>query len=134
MAKQFGFGPKEHLKSRKRIEALFATGAAFSAFPLRVAYKFGPPQPGITVQAGFTASKKHFKKAVDRNRIKRLMREAYRLQKANLVKAMVEQGKTAHVFFIYTDKTIARFETVQAAMARALSVLGQKGGGHEGAA
>ena len=80
-AKRFGFGRKEKLKSRKQIDELFLQGKSFSVYPLRVTYRFiSSDTPGV--QVGVTAGKKYFKRAVDRNRMKRLMREAYRLQKA----------------------------------------------------
>ena len=134
MAKPFGFSSKEHLKSRKGIEDLFANGAAFSVFPLRVIYKLVPAQPRIHVQAGFTASKKHFKKAVDRNRIKRLLREAYRLQKEVLLDEVKTKESTLLVFFIYTDRTLASFDTVMKAMERSLELLRKKLEVHEGTA
>ena len=60
---------------------------------------------------------------MDRNRLKRLLREAYRLQKEELVLQVKRTGKRGHVFFIYTDKTIADFETVKTAMAKCLQRL-----------
>ena len=122
MTKRFGFPKTERLKSRKQIDNLFATGKAFSVFPIRAIYQFTPAEKG-SLQVGVTASKKYFKKAVDRNRLKRLLREAYRLQKEELVLLTKEQQKAGNLFFIYTDKTIADFETVKAAMAKCLQRL-----------
>ena len=122
MPKRFGFPKAERLKSRKQIDQLFEQGKAFSVFPIRVIYRFQNAEEG-SLQAGVTASKKYFKKAVDRNRLKRLLRETYRLQKEELVKQVKETGKSAVVFFIYTDKTIAEFETIKAAMAKCLQRL-----------
>ena len=84
MAKTFGLGKRERLKSRKQIDNLFAEGKSFAVFPIRVTYSFMPTDGDALVQIGVTVSKRNFKKAVDRNRIKRLFREAYRLQKAEL--------------------------------------------------
>lgn len=120
--KRFGFGRKEKLKSRKQIEELFLNGKNFSVFPLRVTYQFLPSDETI-VQVGVTAGKKYFKKAVDRNRIKRLIREAYRLQKKDLVEALKQKGQKGFLFFMYTDKTIASFSTVKEAMNKALKRL-----------
>lgn len=121
-AKRFGFGRKEKLKSRKKIEELFLNGKNFSVFPLRVTYQFAPSEETIA-QVGVTAGKKYFKKAVDRNRIKRLIREAYRLQKNDLTEVLKQKGQKGFLFFVYTDKTIASFAVVKEAMSKALKRL-----------
>ncbi|MES1226963.1 MAG: ribonuclease P protein component, partial [Bacteroidota bacterium] len=82
MAKQFTLGKKERLKSRKSIEQLFNEGKSFAVSPCRVFYMilpFNATSTSFIVQFGAGVSTKNFKKAVDRNRIKRLVREAYRL-------------------------------------------------------
>lgn len=121
-AKRFGFGRKEKLKSRKQIEELFLNGKNFSLFPLRITYRFLPSEEP-TVQAGVTAGKKYFKKAVDRNRIKRLIREAYRLQKNDLTETLKQNGQKGFLFFVYTDKTIASFSVIKEAMNKCLKRL-----------
>lgn len=64
------------------------------------------------LQAGFGASSRHFKKAVDRNRIKRLSREAYRLQKQPLIQRLEAKSLYLAVFFIYTGKEVPDYPTV----------------------
>lgn len=120
--KRFGFGRKEKLKSRKQIESLFLSGKNFSIFPLRVTYQFVPSEEAI-VQVGVTAGKKYFKRAVDRNHIKRLIREAYRLQKNELVETVKQKGQKGSLFFVYTGKTIAPFEVLKEAMNKCLKRL-----------
>lgn len=66
--------------------------------------------------AGFGASAKNFKKAVNRNRIKRLTREAYRLQKMELYKKLQEEKKNLAVFFIYTGKDLPVYTLVEEKM------------------
>jgi ribonuclease P protein component len=122
MPKRFGFSKAEHLKSRKQIDGLFENGKAVSAFPVRAIYRFLPAEK-TALLVGVSASKKNFKKAVDRNRLKRLLREAYRLQKEELAAQVKEAGKAGNIFFIYTDKTIADFETVKTAMGKCLQRL-----------
>ena len=124
MPKKFSFGKEEKLKSRKLVEELFATGKSQGIFPLRITYKFLSAEEGIaSVQAGVSVSKKHFKKAVDRNRIKRLMRKAYRLQKKEFLQQTKEKRLRMVVFFIFVDKTMPTYQTVFDTMARCLQVL-----------
>lgn len=111
----------ERLCSKKVIDELFAEGESFLAFPIKVVYKVTElPQP-VPVQAGFTVSKKIFKRAVKRNRIKRLMREAYRLNKQMLPLLADEQQMA--IFFIFIGKELPTFAQVEKAMKKALYKL-----------
>lgn len=122
MPKRFGFAKAERLKSRKQIDALFADGKAVTAFPVRVVYRFVGDDAG-GVQAGVSASKKNFKRAVDRARLKRLLREAYRLQKEELVAATKLANKKGILFFLYTGKELSDFESVKEAVGTCLRKL-----------
>ena len=75
------FKKKERLKSRKLIRALFEKGQSIKKFPLRLVFLKIKPEKHATTQVSFAVSKRNFKKAVTRNRIKRMIREAYRLEK-----------------------------------------------------
>lgn len=123
MVKRFGFPKSERLKSRKQIDALFEQGKSFAVFPIRVTYQFFPNAEKAGLQVGVSASKRFFKKAVDRNRIKRLLREAYRLQKEDLQTQLKTTGIQGIVFFLYTDKTVASFDVVKIAVAKCLKKL-----------
>ena len=105
----------ERLKSRKAIEYLFKDGKAFSIFPLRVFYITEFPDSAIAqnnLQVGFSVSTRNFKKAVDRNRIKRLMREAYRLQKNPLTMQIENSDKKIAFFFVYTGNDIPDYKLI----------------------
>jgi ribonuclease P protein component len=128
MAKPFSLGKKEKLKSRKQIETLFAEGKSFAVFPIRVTYSFSPANGEPLAQIGVTVGKRHFKKAVDRNRIKRLLREGYRLQKAEWAEAVKQNNLQAFLFFMYTDKTIASFDVIKAVMNQCLKKLEKRAG------
>ena len=114
MAKQFTLGKNERLKSRKQIDELFNEGQRFSISPFRIFYSFqnGPAPVNQYLQAGFGASSRNFKTAVDRNRIKRLTKEAWRLQKNDLQDSLKEQNRKLNVFFIYTGKELPAYDDV----------------------
>jgi ribonuclease P protein component len=122
------------------IDGLFREGKSFALFPFRVFYsplapeKQSPPTPGkeemgVRLQAGFGASSRNFKKSVDRNRIKRLTREAYRLQKGLLQERLEEMNGSLAVFFIYTGKEVPEQETVTKKMGLILQKLVKETGG-----
>jgi ribonuclease P protein component len=122
LAKTFTLGRNERLKQRKFIEQLFKEGKSFSVFPFRVYYLF-PKELSSPLQAGFSASTRNFKKAVDRNRIKRIAKEAYRLQKTVLIDELKLRNLKLAVFFIYTDKSLPAFEVIKTRIQVALQKL-----------
>jgi ribonuclease P protein component len=96
---------------------LFKEGKSFAAFPFRVYYlhqakTLTAHSSPFVIQVGVGASSKNFKKAVDRNRIKRLMRESYRLQKQSLYDLTKEKKIQLAVFFIYTGKELPEHKMV----------------------
>jgi ribonuclease P protein component len=128
LTKQFTLGKKERLKSRKQIEQLFKQGNSFTIFPFKIYYVLSSlpinkhsesssdsrlPTPNSRLAFGVGAGTRNFKKAVDRNRIKRLTREAYRLQKNALQQKLLEREKQLNVFFIYTGKEIPDYLLVK---------------------
>lgn len=105
-------GRSERLKSRKRIEQLFAVGKSFGLYPLRVLY-LQPEEPEAAVlQCAFSVSTRHFKKAVHRNRIKRLLREAWRLQKNGLAQQLEASQQKLAVFIIYTNSELPQYSLI----------------------
>lgn len=78
---KFTLGKKERLKSKKLIEQLYAEGKSIKVFPFRMVFLQVQHTSDFPCQVGFSVPKRNFKLAVSRNRIKRLMRETYRLQK-----------------------------------------------------
>ena len=100
----------DRLKSRKAIELLFAKGKSFSNYPFRILWLNTENETGL--KAGFSASSKNFKKATDRNKIKRLMKEAYRLQKNDLQCQLSAINKGINLFFIYTGKDVPAYDLI----------------------
>lgn len=120
--KQFTFGSTEKLKSRKLIEHLFSKGKSVSSSPLKVLYDFVDLQPEF-LQTGVTTSSKRFKKAVQRNRIKRVVREAYRLQKTELKVNLTAKNRHLILFFIYIGKEMPDYSEVYEKMGIVLQRL-----------
>jgi len=98
------------LKSRKLIEQVFTTGKSFVIHPFKISYTYTSTE--IVLQAGFGTSVKNFARAVDRNRIKRVTRETYRLQKDPLYESLRKSSKNLAVFFIYIGKELPVYEDV----------------------
>jgi ribonuclease P protein component len=123
MAKQFTLGRNERLKSRKSIEQLFTEGKKIIVAPYRVLYIMESNANTASLLFAAGVSAKHFKKAVDRNRIKRLAREAWRLQKNELAQKIASTNTRLHVFFIYTGREIPEYDEVFKKTAIVLSKL-----------
>lgn len=103
----------EKLKGQKLIEKLFSEGKSVAVYPLRMVYLKTHFDDPVKIKAGVSVSKRNFKKAVDRNRIKRLMREAYRLNKSKHFNNIPDQ----YAFMIlYIGKTKTDFTTVSKKM------------------
>ncbi len=79
--RKYTFSKKEKLKSKKLFEKLFAEGKSISNYPIKLLFLKSELPKSVKFQAGVVVPKKKFKSAVKRNRIKRLLREAYRLNK-----------------------------------------------------
>jgi ribonuclease P protein component len=115
VAKQFTLGRNERLKSRKQIEQLFSEGKSFPLSPFRIYYQVTPliTTSSSSLQFGAGVSGKNFKRAVDRNRVKRLTREVYRLQKNQLQEATMQKKLQLNILFIYTGKELPAFNIVR---------------------
>lgn len=104
------FPKKEKLKSQKLIGQLFEEGTGFVLFPFKLIYLEHALDKIDGVQAGFVVPKKNFKSAVKRNRIKRLLREAYRLNKSAFFNNI--EGKYA-LMILYLGKELPVFGEVE---------------------
>ena len=125
MSKQFTLGKNDRLKSRKQIEHLFNDGQRFNLSSFRIFYSIATRAnlSDASLQAGFAAGSRNFKTAVDRNRIKRLMREAWRLQKNELKRELAQQNKRMNVFLIYTGKELPVYSEVSLATQKIVDKL-----------
>ena len=109
----FTFPKKEKLKSKKLIEKLFAEGKPVSAFPIKLIYLPTDFIEDTRIKTGVAVPKKNFKSAVKRNRIKRLMRESYRLNKHLVFNN--SEGSFAFLF-LYLGREMPSQSNVEKAM------------------
>ncbi|MCP4052584.1 ribonuclease P protein component [Mesoflavibacter sp. CH_XMU1422-2] len=106
---RYTYNKDEKLKSQKAIEQLFAEGKSVSAYPLRMVYLDNQSQ----LKVGVSVSKRNFKLAVHRNRVKRLLREGYRLNKNLLI-----DNKLDHytLMILYISKEMPDFKIIDKKM------------------
>jgi len=102
---QFTYPKHEKLKSKTTIDLLFSDGNSVSKFPLRLVYVENTEENAELIKMGVSVSKKYFKKAVDRNYYKRVLRETYRLNKHLLIDSL--QKPYAFMFFYQTKERLS---------------------------
>lgn len=100
---RFTYPKSEKLKSKKTIDLLFSKGKSVSKFPLRLVYVALEEENDAKTTVGVSVSKKHFKHAVDRNYYKRILREAYRLNK-HLLLENLQKPYGFMLFYQTTDR------------------------------
>ncbi len=115
---RFNLPKKEKLKSKKMIAAIFSEGKSVTKYPVRMIYL---EQDVLAYsQSAFSVPKRNFKRAVDRNHFKRLMREAYRLHKNTL---NLNNGSHFALLFLYIGRDDGDFKAIEKAMIALLKKL-----------
>ena len=107
----YTFSKEEHLCSKRLISLLFAKGSSFNLYPLRFVYHTPPDMPPGPPQVLISVSKRYFKRATDRNRLKRQLREAYRLNKQALYQNPGQSPRLLGILYIGKEKK--SFDSIQ---------------------
>lgn len=111
--KGFGFGKPEKLKKKTVIDDIFLKGKAIQKNGFAFLYLEQVNAANVPVQAMFAVSKKNFKHATNRNKIKRLMREVWRLEKAKVYLPVLQAQKQFAVCIMFKGRTMPNFKQVK---------------------
>lgn len=122
MMKRNTYAKQQRLKSRKKLQQVFAAKKAVFAQNIKLLYLTEDSNIG-NVKCGVGLIGRYFKKAVDRNRVKRLLREAYRVQQHDLKKYAEVNQKEVSVFILYTAKDLPVYQDVYHNIETALQKL-----------
>ena len=110
--KQYGFSKQERLCKRDDFQIVLTKGKSVYSYPFRCVYVW-KESSSFSVKVAVSVSRRRFKHAVDRNKIKRLVRESYRLNKHILYQHYVDCNKSLDILVIYTDTKIHPFPFIQ---------------------
>lgn len=119
------FSKQQRLKSRKKLRQVFAARKAVFAENVKLLYLTEDAEKGF-VKCGVGLSGRYFKKAVDRNRVKRLLRESYRLQQHELKEIAETKQKEISIFILYMGKELPEYEKLYQNVGVALQKLVSK--------
>ncbi len=122
LPKDFSYNKTEKLKSKKQLDKVFEAGKSVTIFPLKLLYVLNEEQDNV-VKSGVGVSSRNFKKAVQRNRIKRLMREAYRTEKQPLHVYLANSKKQLAIFLLYIDKEMPQYISLKEKMSAIIQKL-----------
>ncbi|MEO8887548.1 MAG: ribonuclease P protein component [Mucilaginibacter sp.] len=123
----YTFKKEERLCNKKLIDGLYHNGSSFLCYPFKVSWLFTDESQPACVQVLFAVSKKRFKKAVDRNLLKRRMREAYRLNKQQqLYDCLTTAGKKIVLSVSYIGNEINTYDVIEKKMQKLLTQLNNK--------
>ncbi len=124
MSKIYTFTKEERLCNKKLIDQLFHNGSSFLCYPFKVSWLITNDPQLFPAQVLFSVSKKRYKNAVDRNLVKRRIREAYRLHKQQYLYSLLSDTEKSIVFSIgYIGKEIAPYDFIEKKILKLLNQL-----------
>lgn len=116
-----GLSQKERIKSSLAILSIVKDGASVNSYPIKCFFK-RVPRGQVAVQLAVVVSKRRFKHAVDRNRVKRLMREAFRMEKQSFAPTA---GCTLQMCWLFVGRELPDFGQVQKAVGHIVRKLSE---------
>lgn len=119
---RYTFPKSERLCLEKKIQALFRDGQNFLIYPYKVIYRIHDAGE-VPIQIAISVSKRYSKRAVRRNRVKRLIRESYRLNRNELQQTLIAQEKSIEIMFVFVGKKEESFSFMESRMKRVLAEL-----------
>jgi len=114
------FTKREKLRNKKAFTELIKLGRSFHSQPFLIIWKKTNLKEKYPAQVAVSVSKKLFKRAVDRNKIKRRTMEAYRLNKYNLYKFLESKNFGLVFIIVYREKQIADYQLIEKGIISAL--------------
>ena len=112
-SERYRFNKAERITSEKETDLLFRQGKRKYFGTLALTWLMLPADTEVLPKILVSAPKKQFKKAIDRNRIKRLIREAYRLNKGELVRLATERKQRIRMAVVYTGRELPRYTMIE---------------------
>lgn len=110
----FGLPKKERIYLKDDIQSLFKKGDWLHQHPIRMVYlQFEEANQDSIIKMGVSVPKKRFKKAVDRNKIKRLIKESYRVNKNEIWESVTSKNKSCLLMFVFSGNEVLPYTTIE---------------------
>ncbi len=117
------FTYSERLRGRRAVDSLFAEGRSGFVYPFRYVWQACQGEHLAPASVLVSVPKRNHKRAVNRNKLKRRTREAYRLQKAAFVEGVVLKGVKVRLALVYSSKEIEEYNTIRDALRKIMSAV-----------
>lgn len=126
MQGSYTFGKSERLSHKSAIQELFHKGSVVPCYPLRMVWLTGEGREGCKLRILVSVPARTFHKAVDRNLLKRRMREAYRKNKARLYDRLPRSNRQVDIAFLYIAKEICSYHDIEKGIISGLDAVAER--------